>query len=58
MLERICAKCTAQTSHDNCGSKAVAFNVAQHNADFAAGKHEDVVPIPTEIALSGQVANG
>jgi len=29
MLERICAKRAAQTSHDNCGSKAVAFDVAR-----------------------------
>ena len=58
MLERICAKCAAQTSHDNCGSKAVAFDVAHDQADLAAGKHEDVVPVAAEIALGWQVANG
>ena len=58
VLERIRAKCAAQTSHDHCGSKAVAFDVAHDQADLAAGKHEDVVPVAAEIALGGQVTHG
>jgi len=54
---RVCAKRAAQTSHDDCGSKAVAFDVAHDQADLAAGEHEDVVPVAAEIALGWQVTN-